>query len=261
MSYASDDDDDAFSATLVEQEVIYACVKYDEKEGSLKKDSPLRYTEPFEDCKKNEVRVSWNTIGPEGPEGPEGFDPKLMATLQKILDPNRFYPDLKNDPDLFIALPEMAGFWAGEIKDGDRSDTTGMNINLISKYKPGYNQHTWFGFAVKPSADGSAWSESNAILDPSAHVWKHYGIDIRSHLRFEKGMWVSYEATPEFRAQHPTWDWRGYLISPLVTLLMNSLYDFMEFDSGKTKFCERLVVTIDSNYEFSFAGSICEYVE
>ena len=74
MSYASDDDDDASSATLVEQEVIYACVKYDEKEGSLKKDSPLRYTEPFEDCKKNEVRVSWNTIGPEGPEGPVGAD-------------------------------------------------------------------------------------------------------------------------------------------------------------------------------------------
>ena len=74
MSYASDDDDDASSATLVEQEVIYACVKYDKKEGSLKKDSPLRYTEPFEDCKKNEVRVSWNTIGPEGPEGPVGAD-------------------------------------------------------------------------------------------------------------------------------------------------------------------------------------------
>ena len=37
MSYASDDDDDASSATLVEQEVIYACVKYDKKEGSLKK--------------------------------------------------------------------------------------------------------------------------------------------------------------------------------------------------------------------------------
>ena len=74
MSYASDDDDDASSATLVEQEVIYACVKYDKKEGSLKKDSPLRYTEPFEDCKKNEVKVSWNTIGPEGPEGPAGAD-------------------------------------------------------------------------------------------------------------------------------------------------------------------------------------------
>ena len=74
MSYASDDDDDASSATLVEQEVIYACVKYDKKEGSLKKDSPLRYTEPFEDCKKNEVKVSWNTIGPEGPEGPVGAD-------------------------------------------------------------------------------------------------------------------------------------------------------------------------------------------
>ena len=69
----------------------------------------------------------------------KGFDPKLMATLQKMLDPNRFYPDLKNDPDLFIELPEMAGFWAGEVKDGYRSDTTSMNINLISKYKPGYN--------------------------------------------------------------------------------------------------------------------------
>jgi hypothetical protein len=80
MSYASDDDDDASSATLVEQEVIYACVKYDEKEGSLKKDSPLRYTEPFEDCKKNEVRVSWNTIGPEGPEGPAGADGEIGAT-------------------------------------------------------------------------------------------------------------------------------------------------------------------------------------
>ena len=114
---------------------------------------------------------------------------------------------------------------------------------------------------MKPSTDGNAWSESNAILDPSAHVWKQYGIDIRAHLRFEKSMWVSYEATPEFLAKHPTWDWRRYLISPLVTRLMHSLYDFMEFDSGKTKFCEKLVVTIDGNYEFSFAGSVCEYAE
>ena len=39
----------------------------------------------------------------------KNFDPKLVASLQKLLDPNRFYPDLKNDPDTFVELPEMAG--------------------------------------------------------------------------------------------------------------------------------------------------------
>ena len=65
----------------------------------------------------------------------KNFDPKLVASLQKLLDPNRFYPDLKNDPDTFVELPEMAGPWAGLVAGGlSHFYITSPNTTLASKF-------------------------------------------------------------------------------------------------------------------------------
>ena len=187
------------------------------------------------------------------------FDPKLVATLQKMLDPNRYYPDLKNHPDFYVEMPAMSGTWAGEINGGFSSGTTGYRINLISKYAPGVNVHTWFGIDVQPSTDGNAFSVSQNKFDPESIVWKQYSVGFGSHLNFQKGMSVRFESWPGFDELHPSWDWPRYLVTPLVTRLMNSLYEFMEFDSGATKFCEQLVIRLESDYTFNFEESVCEY--
>lgn len=54
------------SAQMPADGVIYACVTPDKADGKL------RLASSAEPCKKNELRIQWNIVGPVGPQGPQG---------------------------------------------------------------------------------------------------------------------------------------------------------------------------------------------
>ena len=189
----------------------------------------------------------------------KNFDPKLIASLQKLLDPNRFYPDLKNDPDTFVELPEMAGPWAGLVAGGlSHFYITSPNTTLASKYS--LEDDAVFLYArVVPSAGTTAHERSRALLQGGETAPIFYSVDF-SATYGDKRVSLRAKTGPVLLELYPEWRWWVDLPGEYVNRYYQAIYDFYEVSEGKTKWCETVIVTAYYDDGFGVEGIDCTYL-
>ena len=189
----------------------------------------------------------------------KNFDPKLIASLQKLLDPNRFYPDLKNDPDTFVELPEMAGPWAGLVAGGlSHFYITSPNTTLASKFS--LEDDAVFLYArVVPSAGTTTYERSQAFLQGGETAPIFYSVDF-SATYGDKRVNHRTETGPVLSQLYPEWRWWVDLPGEYVNRYYQTIYDFYEVSEGKTKWCETVIVTAYYDDRFGVEGIDCTYL-
>lgn len=185
-------------------------------------------------------------------EGLEQRVTELESIIEDLRpDPSLYYPNKRYEPNFSLEIPTLAGSWVGMIQDDTYRATTGARLNFISRYSP--SQHAYLGVYINFSADVTAYIFSGGDMTYL------YGFYIRHHNNYEWAN-ISYSIDPVLRETYwPDTSWQNYAPANIISIAVDAVYEFMEFDSGTTKTCTGINLHLESAEEVIVTGTGCFY--
>ena len=177
--------------------------------------------------------------------------------------PDRYYPDWRHDPDFYLELPTLGGFWGGRLNsEAHNYAFTTYNINIMNRYGPP-NVYTpkriSLSLAIVPSADGSAGqiSRQKAGHDPLAINLYTFRM---LHNKDGEGQRIVYtEDESLIDDVYPSSGiWRYYMAREQVEEILPKIYSLLKLSSNEAAVsCGTITLHMNADFTIDVTGDQC----
>lgn len=177
--------------------------------------------------------------------------------------PDRYYPDWRHDPDFYLELPTLGGFWGGRLNSEAHNYTfSTRNLNFLNRYEPSnvYNpKRIWLGLAIVPSPDGSAGqislqkSQSDPLaINLYAFSMSHQKDGVNQRIVYTEdesliGVVYAYSGV-----------WQYYMSREQVEEMLPKIYSLLKLSSNEVAVsCGTITLHMNSDLTLDVTGDQC----
>jgi len=180
--------------------------------------------------------------------------------------PDRYYPDWRHDPDFYLELPTLGGFWGGRLLSETHLDAvSNRNLNFINRYEPadGYtDKRIFLGLSIAPAADAAAFrlSKAKGQSDALTYSANLYTFSMRHQKDGLNQRIVYSEDESLLGTRYPPVQgiWRYYMSREQVEEMLPKIYSLLKLSSNEVAVsCGTITLHMNSDLTLDVAGDQC----
>ena len=230
--------------------------------NTFKKSEPAKAEEVNENFSSLAAAIDANSTGDDSAASEIAALKAKLAEFEWLNDKTKYYPNHDYEPGFYIELPQVVNPWVVFL-DRSGSDQTSASsltyqVNGISYYATG--KWVWFGVGIDWEADVAALDFSRDDRGAKEHI---YSIRLNHHDQFNYAT-ITMSTDPalsEYVDDEIDTNWMRYSSSETTKNFLSALYTFMEFSSGKTKYCPAFQFHLELDKSVTISGTDCVYKE
>jgi hypothetical protein len=230
--------------------------------NTFKKSEPAKAVEVNENFSSLASAIDSNSTADESTSTEITTLKAKLAEFDWLNDKTKYYPNHDYEPGFFVELPQVVSPWVAFLDrwGSDITSTTSATyqVEAISYYAT--NKWVWFGVGIEWEADVAALDFSRDDRGEKEHI---YSIRLNHHDQFNYAS-ITMSTDPalsEYVDDDIDTNWMRYASSKTTKNFLSSLYTFMEFSSGKTKYCPSFQFHLELDKSVIVTGTDCVYRE